>query len=368
MWIYLSLMILLALASCCNGRSKSKLYFSAFILFGLMGFKDKSIGNDTASYIEFYNRLKNMTTIIDVNSRFEKGYQIYNKLIGYFFEDSQALFIITAFICISCIIYGVIKSSKNWQYSLFIFVGLRFYYFFLSGLRQSIAVSIIFIAYVFLKEKKIIIYILLIVLASTFHFSAFIFILAWPLSKMKMNLKSMVKILTGIVFIYVFFEPILNIILNCLPAYYSHYLVTEAASANNLANFIGVVIPCIFLVFSYFVNYLKVAYYNRSGYISYENKEKSFYDSDSDIQLIFLIISAGLSLVATRVSILDRMVQYYWIFSIISIPNILFSISNRRKRTIWFMVITFFVIVYNITLLILRPEWNTIVPYSFFSN
>ena len=366
MWIYLSLMILFVFASCHNSCSKSKLYFSGFILFALMGFKSNSIGNDTASYIELYDRLKNMSTMFDETSRFEKGYQIYNKLIGYFFEDSQALFIITAIICISCIVYGIIRSSRNWQYSLFLFVGLRFYYFFLSGLRQSIAVCIIFVAYTFLKEKKIIQYILLVAFASTFHFSAFIFIFAWPLSKMKFDLKSVGKILIVTIFIYVFFKPVLNTVLRYLPSYYSHYLFTEATSENNLANFIGVVIPCTFLIFAYFTNYLRSAHYNREAHISYNNKKIGLYNKDADVQLLFLVVSGALSLIATRASILDRMIQYYYIFSIISIPNILFSIKDRRKRTLWFIIITFFVIVYNITLLILRPEWNIIVPYRFF--
>lgn len=357
MIFYLILMLFLMLMSCRNGQSKNKAIISGIVLFAIMGFKSSSIGNDTPSYLEFFNRLNRMSTLFDANTRFEKGYQLYNKLIGYFFKDSQALFIITALICVACIIYGISQYSINWQYSLFLFVGLRFYYFFLSGLRQSIAVSIIFVSYKFLKERKYIKYVALILLASTFHFSALIFIFAWPISRMKLNQSSIVKLVVGIGIVYIFFSPILNKVLSYLPIYYSHYTKTTAFEGNNLANYIGAVIPCTVLLLSYMVRYKSVTFVNRW--------RKNYYE-DADSQNFFLIIAVGLSLIATRASILDRMVQYYWIFSIISIPNMLFSIKNERKRTGWYLGISTFVILYNAIILIFRPEWNAIVPYRFF--
>lgn len=367
MWLYFLLMFFLAIFSCKSGRSKRKLLLSGLILTSLLGFKDATIGNDTPNYIELFNRLKHMTSFIDETTRYEKGYQIYNKIIGMLFDSPQDLFIITAIICMGCICFGIKKNSINWQYSLFLFVGLRFYYFFLSGLRQSIAVSLIFVAYYFLKKEKIVPYIGIIMLACTFHFSAFIFLFAWPVSKMKLERLAIAKVLILTIITYLFFNPLLRFALGYLPAYYSHYLVTEAASTNNLANFINAAIPCLVIIFAKLVGYYhsnNVSSYNLS---KVNNKSNcSFYYSDINTQLLFLIIAAGLSIIATRASILDRMVQYYWIFSIITIPNILFSIEDDRTRTAWYLIITSLVIVYNLTILALRPEWNAIIPYKFF--
>lgn len=361
MWIYLCLMIFLTLLSCKKGKSKFKILLSGMILFLLMGLKGASVGNDTNNYILFFNRMKEVSTLLDPNSRFEIGYQLYSKIIG-LFCGYQALFIITALICIACVLYGIIKSSKNWQYSLFLFVGLRFYYFFLSGLRQSIAVSIIIVAYTFLKQKKTKTYILLVLLASTFHFSALIFLLAVPLSKMNFTYKNVFKILVITLIIYIFFMPILTMLLNYMPNYYSGYLVTEAASANNLANYIEMLIPIFVLIFIWFTGCFKESNSNNvQG--ERENIEKV---NNIDLQLFFLLISSALSFIATKASILDRMVQYYWIFSIITITNAIFSITDSKKRAIWFLIISFIVILYNITILILRPEWTQIIPYQFF--
>lgn len=360
MWVYFVLMLFLAFCSAYNGSGKFKLYFSGTLLAILMGFKNVTVGNDTLNYIEFFLRLKNMNSLIDNSSRFEIGYQIYTKIVGILFDTYQALFIISAFFCISCICFGIYKNSKNWQYSLFLFIGLRFYYFFLSGLRQSIAVSIVFVAYVFLKENRKILFIILVLLASTFHFSALIFLLVLPLSKLKLDEIAIPKILFTTFLIYILFNPLLSFFLSHMPAYYSHYLVTEAASTNNLADFINAIIPCLFLLVA------KTTGFKLNKEKDNIDKNSTFIYSDIDTQMSFLLVGAGLSFIATRASILDRMVQYYWIFSIITISNIIFSIKDKRSRTIWYLIITSFVIVYNLTILLLRPEWNAIVPYSFF--
>lgn len=360
MLLYLVLMLFFALSSAYRGRGKSKFVFSAVILMSLIGFKDITIGNDTPNYIEFYNRLQHMSSYRDKSSRYETGYQIYTKLIGHFFDSYQALFIITAIVCVSCVCFGIYKNSRNWQYSLFLFVGLRFFYFFLSGIRQSLAVSIIFVAYIYLKEKKKIPFIALVLIASSFHFSALIFLFAWPISNMKLENLAILKVVISIIGVYVLFGPLLNVILGYMPPYYSHYLITEAASANNLADFINAIIPCFILIFAKTTGYIAV-----SKKEALKNKMKYIY-CDVDTQLLFLMIAAGLSFVATRASILDRMVQYYWLFSILTIPNIIFSIQDKRKRTIWYFIVTVFVIAYNLTLLFFRPEWNAVVPYRFF--
>ncbi len=361
MWVYLILMVALVLLSCNKEKSIFKTTLSGIVLFLLIGLRGEYVGNDTINYIFFFNRMKWVTTIIDPTSRFEKGYQIYCKIIGLFF-DYQIMFIITALICIGCILYGIVKNSKNWQYSLFLFVGLRFFYFFLSGIRQSIAVSLIFVAYIFLKQNKILKYVLLVILASTFHFSALIFLLAWPLSKIKFTYKNIFKILSLTLVTYAFFNPILTVVLKYMPNYYSGYLITEAASANNLANYIEMIIPILILLFAKFSGYLKEINVNNL------DKEESIIkeNSNKNLELFFLLISSALFFMATRVSVLDRIVQYYWIFSINTITNIIFSIKDLRKRLIWFLMISLLIIIYNIMILILRPEWTQIIPYKFF--
>ena len=86
MWLYICLMLFFILASCNRGQSKIKLWIGVVLFYlYLWDLKTVSVGNDTPNYIELFNRLKRMSSVIDPTSRFEKGYQVYNKLLGHFF-------------------------------------------------------------------------------------------------------------------------------------------------------------------------------------------------------------------------------------------------------------------------------------------
>ena len=330
MFFYLGLMLFFLVMSCRRSCSSTKMFLAGIVLFVIMGLKSETIGNDTPSYIEFYNRLQRMGTLIDSNSRFEIGYQLLNKIVGLLFEDVQALFVVVAVICIGCIMYGCSQYSCNWQYSLFLLVGLRFFYFFLSGLRQSIAVSIIFVSYKYLNEKKIVKFVLLVLLASSFHLSAIFFLLAWPISKFKWKKTTIMQVIVIVLGVYLLFSPILQIVMRYLPSYYSHYIGSSAFEGNKIANYIGAIIPCTILFFSYVINY------KAKGTIVQTSAEKNI---DVNMQKYFLLVSAGISFIATRASLLDRLVQYFWIFAIIAIPNMLFSIKDMRKRLAWYLII-----------------------------
>lgn len=355
-------MVIFILLSAKNGQSYKKIVSGSLVLFFLMAFKSENIGSDTPNYIEFFYRLKYTNNMIDSNSRFEKGYQVYNKMLGLLSDNHQILFIVTAIICIGLISFCISKISINWMYSLFLLIGFRFYYFFMTGIRQSIALALVFLSYIFLIKNKTLCYILTIIIAIYFHFSAFIFILALPLYKMKINYKNISIVSVIILINFIFADVIINKVLEILPAYYSGYLLTESFSTNNLTDIVGVLMPILFLIFAHTTNYIQniesCTYFNGSN----NNYE---YMIKPNMEIFFLIFSAGLSLMATRASIIDRMVQYYWIFSICTIPNMIFSIENKKKRTIYFLIITFFVLCYNISILAYRPEWSSIVPYEF---
>lgn len=349
MFTYLSIMILFIFFSIKNFDSKKITFLCGTILFFFMGFKGSYIGNDTRNYIYFFERLGTYTEWYNSLLRFEIGFQIYNRFIYLYFQKYQYLFIFTALVCMFCISKVIRKNSVNVGYSFFLFVGLRFYYFFLSGLRQAIAISIVFLSFNSLKDKKYIKFLFLIFLASTFHITAIISLLALPLTKYKFTKRKLILIFLFIIIMYLFFNNIIFIILKILPTYYSHYVTTIAFKSGNLGNYINFIIKLIFIIIIYIFNY-------------YKNNEKKI----KNLYIYFMIIATGISLFATKASILDRLEQYFWIFSILVIPDIINSCKVKRNRIILGVSITIFVLIYNLSLLYLRPEWNLIIPYYFF--
>lgn len=338
------------------GRNRTERFFvklDLIVLFFLLGFRALNIGNDTPNYIYFFERLKNLGGFVDPQSRFEVGYQIYSGIIGHIFHSSQALLIVSALI--SALVIGILVKhySEMPAYSLFLFIGLRFMYFYMSGLRQSLAIDICILAFIALKEKKTILYFLLTLLACTFHISAIVFFAIYPITKMRISSKGVIITIAVILSSYLFLNQILSFVLGHLSAYYSHYTSTSAFDANNLANYISLAIKICFICLALLCNYWR----------KQEGEDESI--TDTDTFMYMLIISAGMSLISTRVSLLDRMESYYWIFSIIYIPNMIKKLRNPNRAFV-IMGVSVFVIVYNLSLLSLRPEWTLIIPYKFF--
>lgn len=353
-------MLFLGMFSINTKKEKRVICIIGILCLGiLMAFKDISVGNDTNNYVYFFKTLQNSSAWYNPDTRFEPGYQIFSKLISNIFGEYQYLFISTAVICMFCLYKGVFNYSDNPGFSLFLFVSLRFFYFFLSGLRQAIAVSIIIIAFHYLMKGKIIKYLIAVALATTFHLSALIFILALPISRMKFNISTAVKLIGATCLCSFLFSPLISFILDLLPEYYSHYLSSEEFSADNLANYIDILIKGSFIILALFTGYTK----RTDGMIVKDTGTKQV--TIMDVHMNFMIASLCIAIIATRASILDRMAQYYWIFSTFSIANIIKGRKYRDKYLLYFGV-SVATIGYNITLLALRPEWNKIVPYIFF--
>lgn len=114
------------------------------------------------------------------NYHYEIGYRVFNKLVGTLSANPQ-VFLLACYIVIfgaaSLLFY---QNSKAPLLSFIIFLGLPFFTFCFSGLRQAIAVGVTMFSFLFIRDKKPLPFVLLVLLAATFHKSALIFLPAYP--------------------------------------------------------------------------------------------------------------------------------------------------------------------------------------------
>ncbi len=141
---------------------------------------------------------------------FEKGYLIYAWLFAHIFHWGQYALIISGIIYTVSVCTFVKKYSKNVVLSLLMFNCLGLFNFMVQGMRQAIAMSICLWALDFCMQKKPIKFILTVVLAGCFHGSAFVFLIVYPLSKLKLTLKSFLWFIVGVVFVAGMFSTLLD--------------------------------------------------------------------------------------------------------------------------------------------------------------
>lgn len=147
---------------------------SMAVLIFIMGFREFTVGHDGANYILGYE-IANSVSIREFYSIYttEPGFYLLYKLVYLFFDDYQWIFIISSVITIILFYKAIAFQINHISLGLAVFVFTTTQYFYYFGImRLGIAASIIAVAYKYIinGEKKQ--FIIMVVLATLFHYSA----------------------------------------------------------------------------------------------------------------------------------------------------------------------------------------------------
>ena len=218
MTVYLILLSLITILAVQNDSKKSKKWqYGAFFLpvvciVLIIGLRNPNMGVDLDRYLPSFDRLSSYTwgKVITMPKylNYQKGYVIFNKLIGSIYSDRQFFIFCCALISIVLISVYIFKTSKLPLLSLILYLGLPCFLTVFSALRQAIAISICAIALLFVLNKKPIIFIALVLIASTFHSSALLFLVSYPLFFYKPSPAIRGASVVLLLISYVFREPI----------------------------------------------------------------------------------------------------------------------------------------------------------------
>lgn len=169
------------------GRKRVFLFCSfAAISIGalLAGLRASTVGTDVMVYGNriFQNARYQSDLLVylkeDVES-IEPLYLIFNFLASRFTDNEHLFYFLLQFFSMSFVYAGLVDLKKKAKIELWL--GLFVYYmvfygFSLNGMRQSVAISILFWGMRFIYEKKFAQYIMAILFAVGFHYSAAIFV------------------------------------------------------------------------------------------------------------------------------------------------------------------------------------------------
>lgn len=174
------------------------------------------------------------------NTGQEFGWLLYNKLVSSVLPSFQFLLATTAAIQIILIGHIIFKYSEDVQLSFIVYFAFGLYAMSFSGLRQSMAYAITFFATDSMIKNKKILFVLLVVLASMFHKSALIFLVALPLSKITMTNKNLVISIITLVALMPFVGSISSFLVTALfPDRYQNYNTFGGQAINMLLLYVA---------------------------------------------------------------------------------------------------------------------------------
>lgn len=324
-----------------RGKTAKKLYFSIVtiqlaLVAGLRGY---TVGGDTMGYVWYFQLMKSLKLkdIIDREYDIEKGYMMLEYLVSKFTEDPTVFFLIVAVFFIGSISRLIYRNSSEACLSYILFVCLGFYSFSLSGMRQTVALGIIFFAFEFIKQRKLLPFLAIVIISSLVHTSALIFLPAYFIAYKKLTKPYLGLVFLTIIFSFVFKESLFEIL-----SKFSGYGYTAYDNDGPYK----LIMLMILILLGGIIQMKSVLRRNPDNLIYYN--------------MAFVAITLGM-LTFVNPSAL-RAAYYYYIYFILFIPEILFSISDRKLR----MPIYYICLVIVIYLEFKALPASPVVPYKLF--
>lgn len=325
-------------------------YLTMPILWFISAFRNYNIGNDTLEYLRLFNLVEDSNSILLFTDRYEIGYLILNKIVSMFSSNPASIIFVSSTIIYFGFSRFIIKFSKNPGLSVLLFVLMGYFAQSMNLIRFQLACVILLYAFEKLLENKNKSFLLIVLIALLFHKTAIIFLVALPLKYLKITLKSITLIGTSTIVVYALFDKVFSYITN-LFSYYIDYSNTAYFNGEiRLASILYFLITISILLFSLLIRRNNKQYFENSEY--------------EDFMLLLLFVGSCILLLSFKFNLLDRVSDYFRIYSVILVPNILLFIKDKYRRLIYSLLICLLFLVYFSFIHISRPEWNNIYPYE----
>lgn len=184
-------------ASFCPNRKKTFFALYGIITFLFYALRSRYLGSGDANfYFNFWEKLSNIPLSTENISLvcsydFEEGFLFTTWLLSHIFPNGQFVFVFSAAIFAFCLCSFFSKNCNDHVMGSLMAGSIGLTAFFLQGLRQSLAISICLLSVRYCKQKKLLKFFSVIIIATLFHSSALVFVLAYIAYGVELNWKSM---------------------------------------------------------------------------------------------------------------------------------------------------------------------------------
>lgn len=279
---------------------------------------------DTSVYISSFNDYPNnlasaMDLIMEDGNR-APGFMFLSILLKqYISQDYHVWLFIIAAISGICVMYSIYKYSCNYGISMFLFIASCQYTWLFNGIRQFLVASIMFACTGLLLRKKIIPYMIIVLIMSTIHQSALIFIpIYFIVNGEPWNKRTMMFI--GIIILAIIFADKFTGMLDTAVEH-SDYAnsMEEFKNTDDGTNPIRILIESIPIILAFI----------------YRNKIKDKLTPIIKLSINMSLVSSGLyiiSKVARSGIMLGRLPIYFSMYNLILLPWLINNIFEKEEK------------------------------------
>lgn len=197
--LLLLLIIILGVCICEIKKSKTNnavfLFIVSVIMIVMSYLRANTVGIDYKQYADYFTQVRNGGWSFLISSangyRIEPGFSLLNYFVSLFTGDVAVFMLFVSILSVGLTAVLLYKYSPVPWVGMFVFASFGFFGNSLSFLRQSIAIAIFLFSVHFLKNKRFLPYLLVILLACSFHKSMIIMIPVYFIAHIKINWKSL---------------------------------------------------------------------------------------------------------------------------------------------------------------------------------
>ena len=312
-----------------HGDRKGNIKFivvAAILMFCVLGLRDAySIGNDSSSsYLHQFQRMEN-TEWSDLGGPFDwiqeleeqSGREDKNSGLSYLMKliydltdgDYQVFVTLISFFVILANAHLIRKYSPDPLQSILYFFGLLYFSFHFNALKQSAAMIFVIYSFDAIMDRKLLRFLILIALASIFHYPALVFLPAYWIGNMRLGRSYLILLALILVLVYLYRN---NIVEWMNDAYYGEDSDhTVATNTRFLMN--KVIVMLVIIVVALIV---RPPHPSDRVYCS----------------LLALIgVATVLQTFAGYGNIFERLADYYFQFSFVFIPMVFETVETTRQ-------------------------------------
>lgn len=343
-------------------RRKIYAFFLMLPMACLVGLRAENIGSDTINYVRAYEFIETYPSyelfLIDMG-RMEPGYTHLSYFLSYYGFSYFQFQIVVAFFIFYSFWRFIVKYSPNISASCFI-ISIGTLYASMNVMRMELAVAILLFAIPYIQKRQWIRFLIVVFIAFLFHKSSMVFLIMYPLCVLKYNRKITTLIILSSVAIAFMGVTFFKFLTSELEMYESY---TEGKYFSEDRSLVGVSIICL-ETFLTLLMFKWTGYFDEEQYVKLNDDKKDNVSFEYISRMAYWMVFA-LSIIGFSNNMMNRISGYFSIVTMIMIPCAILCVKSKdTQRLLYLLIVTIF-ITERITIWILRPNWNLVVPYEF---
>lgn len=281
---------------------------------------------DTLTYAGSYEEIRNKTLGEELKNKGDIGFYVITYYLHKINPNPQFMIFFTALITQLLYFKFFLKYRTYLELEVFMYIAAGSYFVTMNGIRQSLAAGIIVMATKYIIENKFRKFLLMIIIATTIHQSAFIMIPIYFIVKTKpWSKKIFIMIGIAVIGTLLFYEllPILEKALE--GTNYQHYIKSFQENTGDGANFLRTAVAAVPLA---------LAFLRRKDLK--DTPANRIFVNLSVINFIFMLFSL-------QTWVFARFTIYFNMYNFILLPYLISTWKDRKEKKI---IYVFFLICY----------------------